>query len=99
MGRDGRCRDCRRQIMFVASSTTGRPMALDPYPQDRGNIRLRETADGLVADVLSKGKAREAAVEGVLTYKVHQSTCPALHPPDEDTARPEQLQLGGSTDG
>lgn len=70
-------------------------MAIDPYPQEGGNIRLRQVGGGLAADVLSKGKARQAAAEDAPTYLVHQATCPVLNPPD-DAPKPEQLQLGGS---
>lgn len=96
MGRRGRCRDCGQPVDFIPSAATGNTMCLDPYPQPGGNVRYRHVAEGLVADVLSDSKAEQEADLGVPLYKVHQATCPHLHPPvDDDAPRPVQLKLGG----
>ena len=85
------CRDCRQPIDLIETET-GSWLPIDPYPQDGGNVVLRNDGMGLVAVVLGP---KDAKIQGRIQpmYKSHHATCPKRQKPADDGV--EQLDLLG----
>lgn len=66
-----RCVSCRAPIVWVTSSTTGRPVPLDAEPTADGNVVLR---DGQ-AVVLGKAGLAELPADAP-RFRSHFATCP-----------------------
>ena len=73
------CRICKAPIMWARtvaseSGTGGKPMPLDPEPNDDGNVAVRQTGPNrYVARVLKKGESHDTYAEK--RHMPHAATC------------------------
>ena len=73
------CGTCKAPILWartVASETGtgGKPMPLDPEPNDKGNVAVRQTGPGrYVARVLKDGESHDTYAEKL--HMPHFATC------------------------
>jgi len=75
-----RCRECKAIVLWartVASETGpgGKSMPLDPEPNDKGNVAVRQTGPHTyVARALKKGESHDRTTEKL--HMPHFATCP-----------------------
>lgn len=74
--REGRCDSCRQDIR-LAWTNAGKPMALDMYDDDMGNVVVTAGPRGLLAMVFRDHAAAKDAYPDKATFLPHVASCPA----------------------
>lgn len=75
------CRDCHLPIRFVLIETTGRPMPINPLPDEKGNVCARIAGGRLVGFVQSND--RRPGPLDPFRFMPHAATCEALKKPSK----------------
>lgn len=79
------CRDCGDPIRFVLIETTGRPMPVNPMPNQAGNVAAHLSGGRLLGFVVSRD--RQPGPLDPFRFMPHAATCDARV--EEPKPRPE----------